>query len=268
MDKEGNAILDDKGNPIFDDLKEADFDKIGKGKQIGHKTPDGVVVSDAFETRFNKMTPDQQKKALEELNSSNFDIRRAEGLKGTTPDVTIHAEFKTGNTDEVAKTKKFSDTNKKILDDLAKERKKVIGDPDKLRDYSEEIGEAAADAHARTHGLDDVYPGNTGGAYNLDKVYKKGDTYYVFEAKGGASTLGGKKVTIGNKAEFAQQGTKAYLEKTIQDMIKSGNPEKMAVATKLRKALSDGNVKYMMAQQRYTKTGDIAEFVIKEFKIY
>lgn len=265
MDEEGNAILDDKGNPIFDDLKDADFDKIGKGKQIGHKTPDGVVVSDAFETRFNKMTPDQQKKALEELNSSNFDIRRAEGLKGSTPDITIPSKIKTKDLDKVTKKKTFSKADSDNLEELATTRKTEIGNPDKLREYSEQIGEAAADAHARVHGLQSVYTGS--GAYTLDKVYKKGDTFYVFEAKGGGSTLGGKKVTVNGVEEFAEQGSRAYLEKTIQDMIKSGNAEKKAIARQLEEALEAGKIKYMVAQQKLSPTGDLGEFAIKEFDI-
>jgi hypothetical protein len=49
----------------------------------------------------------------------------------------------------------------------------------------------------------------------------------VFEAKGGGSTLGGKKVESINPVtfdrHFAEQGSREYLEKTIQDMAKSSN---------------------------------------------
>ncbi len=119
-------------------------------------------------------------------------------MKGSRPEVTIPAKFKTKDLDEVTEIRPFDQSHIDNLDDLARRRKAELGNPNELRGYSEEIGEAAADAHASAHGLQHVYTGS--GAYTLDKVYQKGDTFYIFEAKGGGSTLGGKKVDVINEA--------------------------------------------------------------------
>ncbi|SEM94031.1 hypothetical protein SAMN05421856_10952 [Chryseobacterium taichungense] len=270
-DADGNKSpqLDADGNPMYRELDSADYEILGRDKQVGAEMRDGVVVSNSFNDRFMGMSPEKQQETLGKLVDDDFHVRRAEGMKGSRPEVTIPATFKTQDLDGVTEIRPRSQPDIDHLDDLATRRKAEIGNPSELRGYSEQIGEAAADAHANAHGLTPIYTGS--GAYTLDKVYQKGDTFYVFEAKGGGSTLGGKKVDIINEAtgdfHIAEQGSREYLEKTIQDMIKSGDAEKIATASKLNRALRNGNVKYMVVQQKLNKAGDIGEFTIKEFDI-
>ncbi|MFP9115936.1 hypothetical protein ACLI1A_18505 [Flavobacterium sp. RHBU_3] len=261
-----------EGGADFRELTEAERKLLGRGEQIGQRVDGGVVVSDAFEERFRDLSPEKQKEALETLRSDVYAQRRVEGLKGSgsTQEVTIPSKYKTEGLDEVSKRKPFQKKDIENLEKKALDRKADNGNPQKLRNHSEEIGEAAADAHANAHGLTKL-KGLNGGAYSLDRVYQKGNTFYVFEAKGGSSTLGGKRVESMNlltgDAHFAQQGSKEYLEKTIQDMRKSGNPEKVLIADKLSRAQKAGEVKYMMVQQKITKAGDLGEFIIREFDL-
>ncbi|MGO4709136.1 hypothetical protein AB4Y90_08465 [Chryseobacterium sp. 2TAF14] len=270
-DADGNKTVqvDADGNPMFRDLDNADYEILGRDKQVGAEMQDGVVVSNSFEERFSKMSSEKQRETLEKLSSNDFDVRRAEGFKGSRPEVTIPSKFKTKDLDEVTEIKPFSQPDIDNINNLTTKRKTEIGNPSELRGYSEQIGEAAADAHANAHGLQSVYTGS--GAYTLDKVYQKGDTFYVFEAKGGGSTLGGKKTDIINDTtgdlHIAEQGSREYLEKTIQDMAKSSDELKRRTARQLTEALEDGNIKYMVVQQRFTKTDDVGEFTIKEFDI-
>jgi hypothetical protein len=223
MREDGKPDVDAMGNQKFRDLTAAERKAFGNDKYIGKTTEDGTVVSNAFETRFGRMSAADKVATLDKLNDANLAARRAEGLKGATPDITLPASTKTQGLDEVNDLRPRTPDEQKIMDDLADKRKADIGNPDKLRTHSEAIGERAADMHASKHGLETVHSGK--GAYDLDRVYKKGDTFYVFEAKGGSSTLGGKQVDLINlatrKPHFGQQGTREYLERTIQDMAGS-----------------------------------------------
>jgi hypothetical protein len=266
-DADGNKTVhvDEDGTPMFRDLNSADYEILGKNKQVGAEMSDDVVVSNSFNDRFIGMSPEKQQETLGKLVDDDFHVRRAEGMKGSRPEVTIPATFKTKDLDEVTEIRPRSQPDIDHLNDLATRRKAEIGNPSELRGYSEQIGEAAADAHANAHGLTPIYTGS--GAYTLDKVYQKGDTFYVFEAKGGGSTLGGKKVSVDGVDEIAEQGSREYLEKTIQDMANSSDELKRRIARQLTDALEEGNVKYMVVQQRFTKADDIGQFTIKEFDI-
>ena len=270
-DADGNKTVqvDADGNPMFRELDSADYEILGRDKQVGAQMHDGVVVSNSFEERFSKMGPEKQRETLEKLRSDDFDVRRAEGFKGSRPEITIPSTLKTKDLDGVTEIKPFSKEYDDKLDNLATDRKAELGNPSELRGYSEQIGEAAADAHANAHGLQPRYTGS--GAYTLDKVYEKDGVFYVFEAKGGGSTLGGKRIDAINEAtgdfHIAEQGSREYLEKTIQDMANSRDLRKMEMAEDLQNALDRGKVKYMVVQQKLTKTGDIGEFTIKEFDI-
>lgn len=48
-------------------------------------------------------------------------------------------------------------------------------------------------------------------------------------------------------------------------MKKSSDPSKKAAAIELEYALRDGNVKYLVAEQKLTSSGDLGEFRVKEF---
>jgi len=266
-DADGNKTVqvDADGNPMFRELDSSDYEILGRDKQVGAEMHDGVVVANSFEERFSKMSPEKQRETLEKLRSDDFNIRRAEGFKGSRPEVTIPARFKTQDLDDVTEIRSFIQKYTNYLNELARRRKLQLGNPSGLRRYSEKIGEGAVDAHARAYGLQHVYTGK--GAYTLDKVYKEGDTFYIFEAKGGGSPLGGKEVVVNDVTEFAEQGSINYLEKTIEDMANSKNLKKQEVAEDLQQALLRGKVKYMVVQQRFTKADDIGQFTIKEFDI-
>ena len=226
-----------------------------------------VVVSDGFVRKFRSMSPAEKAESMATLKSKRFKTRRTEGLKGAERDITLPAEYITDKKkmSAVAKTKAFTPAEKLELNNLAKKHASARK-PKTKKNYAEQIGEAATDTHAAKHGLETVHKGK--GAYDFDRVYKKGDTYYVFESKGGDSTLGGKIVDIDGVEHFAQQGTKEYLEKTIQDMLNSGNPKKMATAKELEKALraKPPKIKYLSAQQKI-KGNKAGVFTVKQFDI-
>ncbi|MCD0456806.1 hypothetical protein LPB85_15260 [Chryseobacterium sp. LC2016-27] len=266
-DADGNKTVqvDADGNPMYRDLNSADYEILGRDKQVGAEMHDGVVVANSFEERFSKMSPEKQRETLEKLRSEDFNVRRAEGFKGSRPEVTIPSRLKTEDLDGVTEIRPFIQRYINYLNELARRRKLHLGNPNELRKYSERIGEGAVDAHARAHDLRHVYTGK--GAYTLDKVYEKDGIFYVLEAKGGGSPLGGKEVFVDGVAEFAEQGSINYLKKTIEDMAESGNAKKVSTASSLNRALIEGRVKYMVVQQRFTKANDIGQFTIKEFDI-
>jgi len=50
-------------------------------------------------------------------------------------------------------------------------------------------------------------------------------------------------------------------------MANSKNIRKNEIAEELQLALDEGKVKYIMVQQKFTKTGDLGGFTIREFDI-
>ena len=153
---------------------------------------------------------------------------------------------------------------------------------------SEEMGDAAVDAHMRAKGYEKVHQGS--GAYDLDQVYKKDGKYYVVESKGGSSSLGGKSVYNGIEDEFVQQGTRKYLEKTLEDIdsrlkkeinilakkgpkTKEGLEEAKALQKKrrefqhLKDGIKDGQVHYLLGRQKINKDGTLGEFIMEEFEL-
>jgi hypothetical protein len=65
MREDGTPDVDAKGTPIFRELNADDYSKLGKGKQVGKKTSDGLIVSDDFARRVQK-----SEKELDELNDA------------------------------------------------------------------------------------------------------------------------------------------------------------------------------------------------------
>lgn len=49
MREDGTPDLDADGTPTFRELDNADYEVLGKDKQIGAQRTDGVVVSNSFE---------------------------------------------------------------------------------------------------------------------------------------------------------------------------------------------------------------------------
>ncbi|MFC7348472.1 AHH domain-containing protein [Chryseobacterium zhengzhouense] len=56
-DADGNKTVqvDADGNPMFRDLDAADYKKIGRGKQVGVETTDGLIVSNSYERTLGNL---------------------------------------------------------------------------------------------------------------------------------------------------------------------------------------------------------------------
>lgn len=91
------------------------------------------------------------------------------------------------------------------------------------RQYSEELGEMAAEAYAKaTFGpnakrLQSAYPGSKQKNRQFDQIWQdEQGNIHILEAKGGSSTLGAAKLD----GEVVQQGSPAYTSKVIGEMNK------------------------------------------------
>ena len=89
------------------------------------------------------------------------------------------------------------------------------------RQYSEELGEMAAEAYAKaTFGpnakrLQSAYPGSKQKNRQFDQIWQdEQGNIHILEAKGGSSTLGAAKLD----GEVVQQGSPAYTSKVIDEM--------------------------------------------------
>jgi hypothetical protein len=114
---------------------------------------------------------------------------------------------------------------------------------------SESLGEHGADAAIKSKfpGAEQTFPPpgmKAGGKYTLDLVYKDGDRLIVVEAKGGASELATRTVEGG---KIAQQGSKEYLNATLDSMERRGGKYAEAAA-EVREALKNGKVDYYKAK--------------------
>lgn len=286
-------LMKDDGDVEPVELSDAQKKHFGKDKQIGQKLDDPnladdvrvdgdhVVVSNSFEERFNRMSADDKAKSLDKLKSDDFSVRRQEALKGGRPDFDETAKIKTKDIDsnlqkpvdskkiEDAVDTNLSNRSKKVkerdvhpkgTDEYNKLNKKVI-------DESEEIGTKALDTHAEDIGLGKpVHSGD--GAYTVDKIYLKDGKVYVGEAKGGKSALGGKMTSEG----FSQQGTRAYLKQTADDMIKSGlkkgDKELLKNGRAIKSAINKGDgIVYFMGRQKINPNGTLGAFEIHQFDI-
>lgn len=54
------------------------------------------------------MSPEKQRETLEKLRSDDFEVRRAEGMKGSRLEITIPSKLKTKDLDGVTEIKPFS----------------------------------------------------------------------------------------------------------------------------------------------------------------
>ena len=134
---------------------------------------------------------------------------------------------------------------------------------------SEELGDKGVHAHMKAKGYDCVYEGS--GAYTFDRIYKKDGKFYVVEAKGANSGLGGKQAKVDGEYEYVQQGTKPYLERTLEDMMKKAKSSKDIklyndVET-IKGALKKSDVKYLLGKQKVKPDNSLGNFEMKEFDI-
>ena len=110
---------------------------------------------------------------------------------------------------------------------------------------SEEIGERIAEIAMKREfpGATIRFRGKFSGS--VDQVFEHGGLLYVVEAKGGGSRLGWREI---GADEFAQQGTLAYLDDIIKQMMGSAEKEVRDIATELAARRKKGEVMYMIAK--------------------
>ena len=122
----------------------------------------------------------------------------------------------------------------------------------RIRTATEEIGEIGAREYmTKQIGATrlDVTPAGLGNR-QLPQVYKKGDTYYVVEARGGKGGLEtsrqvpGEVLRDGSPA-YASVGSEQYLRLMLKDVAAAGGPHG-ALAVELEQALGTGRVMYLM----------------------
>lgn len=141
-----------------------------------------------------------------------------------------------------------------------------------MRKASEKIGEHGADSAMKKAGLTDkdpIYEGSN--SRTVDRVYEgKDGKLLVVEAKGGNSPLGTKKGTGEFAGKELQQGSKEYLQQTINEMRDAGlkgDAEKLAIAKKMQTALDNNKLEYYHYQQKIDGPnlgeGSLSKFDIK-----
>ncbi len=139
----------------------------------------------------------------------------------------------------------------------SEQQKALVRSQQGVTDASRELGEhgAAAYVHARYDRsgaqAELVYggPGAASKSGDFDQVWRvRGadgrERYVVMEAKGGASPLGTR--MVGDRA--AMQGTRAYFNKIVSIMGKSGDASARGAAAELRVADDLGDVTYLEAR--------------------
>jgi hypothetical protein len=163
--------------------------------------------------------------------------------------------------EERARAKEEKDKLTRGSDEYNQKNKEMI-------DHAEALGEKAADAYMKDkYGVDPEFTGS--GSRTVDKVYVgKDGKVYVVEAKGGSSDLGTKVSTEGGtKGKILEQGSREYLQQTIGEMKASGDPKKIAAATKMEAALESGDLIYLHVSQKVGPKGELVPSAVKEFHI-
>ncbi|AZQ65478.1 hypothetical protein EI427_25035 [Flammeovirga pectinis] len=106
--------------------------------------------------------------------------------------------------------------------------------------------------------------GKTG---QFDRIYYNEGTGEVVlvECKGGSAGLGqrnlGKVAEDDNKIQVAQQGTEQY-----RDDLLSKIPEKSDLSNKIKEALLDENLNYILFKQKLKDDGSLGDLLIKNFE--
>jgi hypothetical protein len=175
--------------------------------------------------------------------------------------------------------------NDEILKKNAADRQKYLDEADhasdntvredflsQARELSYESGETAADTYMRSIGGKRLFPAEgeafSSASREVDQIWEVNGKLFVVEAKGGVSELGTKLITEGDFAgQIAQQGTKPYLEQTLNEMIDAGGAGAIE-AQKALIALKAKTLKYLEVRQSFDKFGVAKPIQVNEFNIY
>jgi len=105
----------------------------------------------------------------------------------------------------------------------------------------------------------------TGGQNDLDLVYRQGNRLVVVDTKGPNAALGARRLNPNNaNSPFAMQGSKRYLELTIEAMRESGDAARVNIARELQRALDAGLLDYTAVSTRFSASGT-TYFSVKRF---
>jgi hypothetical protein len=139
----------------------------------------------------------------------------------------------------------------------------------------ENLGLAALERYLQNLGADWKYDEQApNGNFDLDRVYLKGDTYYVGEGKGPNAKATARQVpnTINPKTDqpwWTMEGSSQYLRDTLNAMKKSGNSKSVDIANKLDAAWKGGKVKYVQVGPKPALSGEPGklDFFVTEYSI-
>jgi RHS repeat-associated protein len=174
------------------------------------------------------------------------------------------------------KTVQMTDAEKRELKPLFQRREaaRARGDVNAQKLATEALGEKGAELYARDHlnlKSEPVYKAPAGEAASqrtFDRVYEEGGKVYVVEAKGGGARLG----TAEYNGQPVQQGTREYLERTLELMGNSSDPKTRAAAEKILQALDakPPRLEYLKVQVPVARTGkpdQLKNFSVGKFDI-
>ena len=140
------------------------------------------------------------------------------------------------------------------------------------------MGELSATAYAakmfpNRQRLESKTPGN-GQQGQFDQIYMDGDRVVIIEAKGGRAELGAARDLNG---DFAQQGSKSYMEAIIQNYRdkadaarRAGTPDVKleSTAAALESAFRFEKIDYFAVKQRNSDLGVADTFELTKFNIW
>lgn len=134
-----------------------------------------------------------------------------------------------------------------------------------IKQMSERLGEAATDAVMKQKfGITEcLYTGS--GNRVVDKVYEgPNGEIFIVEAKGGAGKLCNK---MSPNGVMLEQGSREYLEQTLDEMMTNGDAEDKNIATLAKDAMAKNKVRYLYVKQPLDKNGNLLPIIQKEFDI-
>jgi hypothetical protein len=149
---------------------------------------------------------------------------------------------------------------------------------------SRQLGELHAEAWVRTskyakgaEKIERIYGGEASRSGDFDQVWaiwRKGaqDEWVVqlvvIEAKGGSSGLGARRALQGGAVILAEQGSRAYFDSIVQNMVTKGTPKMQDTAKKIAAAPAD-KVHYVLVKVPIEgeTTSTVSTVVVREFDI-
>jgi hypothetical protein len=140
-----------------------------------------------------------------------------------------------------------------------------------LNKLGRELGEAGAAQYMEGHlQATQVYKQTTtNGNWDLDFVYKKGDQYYVVEAKSPNARPTVREAGVNpdtNQKIYSIEGNDKYLRDTIDRLENFGNDLQIDIASQLQEALANGKVIYLEVATRKSDLGHNF-FAVRTFKL-